>query len=152
MKNYEKVISYINDKVDDQIDKLKELKDAELDSIDARIDKLNELKDAEEQSWNDKIDALNEQNDAIEQQIELEQLQANLAMARNKKVLIYREGRGFGYESDLTAVNDAQKELDEFNRKKLFEDNVKQLENFRDLASQNYDKQIADLEKYRKNV
>jgi len=151
-KNYEKVISYINNKVDDQIDKLKELKDAELDSIDARIDKLNELKDAEEQSWNDKIDALNEQNDAIEQQIELEQLQANLAMARNKKVLIYREGRGFGYESDLTAVNDAQKELDEFNRKKLFEDNVKQLENFRDLASQNYDKQIADLEKYRKNV
>lgn len=151
-KNYEKVIGYINDKVDDQIDKLKELKDTALDSIDSQIDKLNEQKDAEEKSWDAKIDALNAQNDAIEQQIELEQLQANLATARNKKVLIYREGRGFGYESDMGAVNDAQKELDEFNRKKKFEDSIKQLENFRDLASQNYDKQIADLETYRKSV
>lgn len=151
-KSYEKVINYINNKVDDQIDKLKELKDTALDSIDAQIDKLNEQKDAEEKGWNAKIDALNAQNDAIEQQIELEQLQANLAMARNKKVLIYREGRGFGYESDMGAINEAQKALDEFNRKKKFDDEVKQLENFRDLASQNYDKQIADLEKYRKSV
>ena len=149
---YESAITYINSKLDDEIDKLEDLKDVALDSIDAQIDALKEQKDAEEQFWNDKINALNKQNDALEDQLEYEQLLANLAKAQSTKVKVYKEGQGFVYDVDQSAVNSAKKELEDYKRKKALADQIKELEQNRDNKLKIYDKQIADLERYKDRI
>lgn len=77
-----------------------------------------------------RLDALNAQNDAIEQQIELEQLQANLAMARNKKVIIVKvedSVMSLIWVRSMTPV----KELDEFNRRRNLKISIAKLESLR---------------------
>ena len=86
--NYERAINYIKKKLDEDIDKLEEDKDKALESVDAKIDALNKQRDAEEKYWDDKIDALDEQNDKLEDQIKLEQLLEDLALAKSKKVRV----------------------------------------------------------------
>lgn len=152
ISSYKSVISYINSKLDDQIDKLGDLKDVALDSIEAQIDALKEQKDVEEQFWNDKINALKEQNDALEDQLEYEQLLDNLAKAKSTKVKVYKEGQGFVYDVDQSAVSSARKELEDYNRKKALADQIKELEQNRDSKLKIYDKQIADLEKYKDRI
>lgn len=166
--DYETVIDYLNDKVDEEIDKLEEARDAEVqaiedrideyekladaqeDSIDNEIDKLKEAKDAEEEYWNAQIDELEKANDAMEEQAKLEQLLQNLENARRKKVKVYREGKGFVYETDQDEVAKAKKELEDYQNQKALEDQINLLKKNRDDALSVYDKQIADLEDYKK--
>ena len=166
--DYKKVIDYLNDKVDEEIDKLEEARDAEVqaiedrideyekladaqeDSIDNEIDKLKEAKDAEEEYWNAQIDELEKANDAMEEQAKLEQLLQNLENARRKKVKVYREGKGFVYETDQDEVAKAKKELEDYQNQKALEDQINLLKKNRDDALSVYDKQIADLEDYKK--
>ena len=168
INDYEKVISYLNDKVDEEIDKLEEARDKEIqvieDRIDyyedladkeeevlkGRIDNLKDARDAEKDYWDDKIQALKDANEVIEDQIELEKLLQNLENAKRKKVRVYKEGQGFVYDTDQDEVNKAQKELDEYYRKKALEDQIKSLEKQREDALAIYDKQIEDLENLRK--
>ena len=166
--DYKKVIDYLNDKVDEEIDKLEEARDAEVqaiedrideyekladaqeESIDNEIDKLKEAKDAEEEYWNAQIDELEKANDAMEEQAKLEQLLQNLENARRKKVKVYREGKGFVYETDQDEVAKAKKELEDYQNQKALEDQINLLKKNRDDALSVYDKQIADLEDYKK--
>lgn len=166
--DYETVIDYLNDKVDEEIDELEEARDAEVqaiedrideyekladaqeDSIDNEIDKLKEAKDAEEEYWNAQIDELEKANDAMEEQAKLEQLLQNLENARRKKVKVYREGKGFVYETDQDEVAKAKKELEDYQNQKALEDQINLLKKNRDDALSVYDKQIADLEDYKK--
>ena len=168
INDYEKVISYLNKKVDEEIDKLEEARDKEIqvieDRIDyyedladkeeevlkGRIDNLKDARDAEKDYWDDKIQALKDANEVIEDQIELEKLLQNLENAKRKKVRVYKEGQGFVYDTDQDEVNKAQKELDEYYRKKALEDQIKSLEKQREDALAIYDKQIEDLENLRK--
>ena len=168
INDYEKVISYLNDKVDEEIDKLEEARDKEIqvieDRIDyyedladkeeevlkGRIDNLKDARDAEKDYWDNKIQALKDANEVIEDQIELEKLLQNLENAKRKKVRVYKEGQGFVYDTDQDEVNKAQKELDEYYRKKALEDQIKSLEKQREDALAIYDKQIEDLENLRK--
>ena len=168
INDYEKVISYLNKKVDEEIDKLEEARDKEIqvieDRIDyyedladkeeevlnERIDNLKDARDAEKDYWDDKIQALKDANEVIEDQIELEKLLQNLENAKRKKVRVYKEGQGFVYDTDQDEVNKAQKELDEYYRKKALEDQIKSLEKQREDALAIYDKQIEDLENLRK--
>ena len=85
-----------------------------------RIDNLEEARNAEEEYWNAKIDAIKAANDATEDQIELETLLQKLALAKSKKVKVYRQGQGFVYETDQEAVSEAESELNEYYRKKAF--------------------------------
>lgn len=166
--DYKKVIGYLNDKVDEEIDKLEEARDAEVqaiedrideyekladaqeESIDNELDKLKEAKDAEEEYWNAQIDELEKANDAMEEQAKLEQLLQNLENARRKKVKVYREGKGFVYETDQDEVAKAKKELEDYQNQKALEDQINLLKKNRDDALSVYDKQIADLEDYKK--
>ena len=166
--DYKKVIDYLNDKVDEEIDKLEEARDAEVqaikdrideyekladaqeESIDNEIDKLKEAKDAEEEYWNAQIDELEKANDAMEEQAKLEQLLQNLENARRKKVKVYREGKGFVYETDQDEVAKAKKELEDYQNQKALEDQINLLKKNRDDALSVYNKQIADLEDYKK--
>lgn len=146
IKDYETVIDYIKDKVKDYIDSIETQRDAELNAIQKEIDALEEKADAEEQYWDDKIKALEEQNDALDDQIERQKLLDALQAARNKKVKVYREGRGFVYETDETEVSKAQQALDEYDRKRKYEEQLRELEDFKNKAKANYDQQIKDLQ------
>lgn len=165
---YEKVIAYINSKLDDEIDRLEDLKDTEVDNIDVRIDKLQdladakddyynkeiekikELKDQDKEYWNERIQELKDANNELEEQLELQKLLDALESAKRKKVKVYQDGKGFVYQTDQNVVSQAQKNLDEYYRKKSYQDQLKELENQRDAQEKIYDKQIEDLEKKQK--
>lgn len=103
--------------------------------IDKRIKALQEEQDALEKYYQkkidriqDEIDSLQEANNAREKQLALEKAQAAWDAAQNQKTIsIYREGRGFVYEADQDAINEAGENLadakldiriDELNKKK----------------------------------
>ena len=165
---YEKVIAYINSKLDDEIDRLEDLKDTEVENIDVRIDKLQdladakddyynkeiekikELKDQDKEYWNERIQELKDANNELEEQLELQKLLDALESAKRKKVKVYQDGKGFVYQTDQNVVSQAQKNLDEYYRKKSYQDQLKELENQRNAQEKIYDKQIEDLEKKQK--
>src|SRR5699024_8795745 len=62
-------------------------------NIEEEIAALEEQKNAEEQYWDDKINALEEQNDELDRQLDLEKKMDALAKARQKKVMVYKDGR-----------------------------------------------------------
>lgn len=184
----EKVISYINGKLDEEIERLENLRDAEVEAIEDQIDALDKLQEeqekqakeriklleeerdtlidsnklqinelekrqnAEEEYWNNKIQALKDQNQALQDQADLEKLLENLEKAKNTKVRVYKEGQGFVWDTDQTAVTKAQKEIEAYNRKKAYEDQLKELENFKKSALKNYEEQINDLKTLNDNI
>lgn len=184
----EKVISYINDKLDEEIERLENLRDVEVEAIEDQIDALDKLQEeqekqakerielleqerdtlidsnklqidelekrqnAEEEYWNNKIQALKDQNQALQDQADLEKLLENLEKAKNTKVRVYKEGQGFVWDTDQTAVTKAQKEIEAYNRKKAYEDQLKELENFKKSALKNYEEQINDLKTLNDNI
>ena len=168
--DYEKAFDYLTKKVDEEIDVLEKARDAEIqiikdkidyyddladkedDALKERIDNLEKARDAEKDYYDDKIKALENANDVIEDQIELEKLLQNLENAKRKKVKVYKKGQGFVYDTDQDEVSKAQKELEEYYRKKALEDQVKDLEKQRDDILGIYNNQINDLEKYREQV
>ena len=96
--------------------------------IDMQIDKLQEERDL-----------LKEINDTKSKSLELEKKLQKLQEAKqNKTNLIYREGYGFGYESDRDEVNNAQNDLDDYNfelNQEQYDKAIKVLEDIRDKQS-----------------
>lgn len=168
VQKYETVISYIKDKVSDYISELEKAKEKETDAIQKQIDdiselaqqrddyysdeieKLNELSQKEEDYYNDKIAQIQDVNDKLEDEIQYQQLLDNLEKAKKTKIKVYHEGLGFIYDVDQSAVSEAQKELDEYKRKKESERRIKALETERDKKKAIYDQQIKDLEAQQK--
>ena len=167
-KQYDTVVSYIKKKIQgeidklkdekkaqvdaikDQIDALKDLKEAESDAIDEQIDKLKEQKEIEEEYWSEKIEAFKKQNEELNDQLELQELLENLAKAKSKRVRVYKEGQGFVYTEDSNEIDKAQTKLDEYTRKKNYEDQLELLESYKKNASKNYEEQIEALQKLKK--
>lgn len=96
--------------------------------IDMQIDKLQEERDL-----------LKEINDTKSKSLELEKKLQKLQEAKqNKTNFIYREGYGFGYESDRDEVNNAQNDLDDYNfelNQEQYDKAIKVLEDIRDKQS-----------------
>ena len=128
---YEKLFSYMSDRIDEQ------------------IDALQEQRDAEEAYWDEKIQALQDQNDEIERQIELEQLQEALARAKQSQVLVYKDGR-FQYTQNVEEVNEAQANLESYEREEALRQEVENLEKLKDQALASIDEQIEGWEEYKK--
>ena len=163
-KQYESVVAYIKKKIQDeiksieeekkaqvdaikdQIEALKDLKEEELDRIQEQIDALKDQKDIEKEYWQSKIDALKEQNDELKDQLEYEELLENLAKAKAKRVRVYKDGK-FTYTEDSNEVDKAQAKINEYERKKSYEEQLKVLENYKKQSENNYDEQIKALEK-----
>lgn len=174
---YDKVISYIEKKLEDAIDKIEDKRDEELDALEelydkevdrvndyidaledeknaivdktnAEIDALEKARDTEQDYWQEKIDALKDANDALNDQIELEKLLGELERAKATNKMIYREGQGFVYEADSEAVNTAQANLQTYYRNKQYEDALDELEYYKEESKKKYDEQIDDLNEY----
>ena len=118
------------------------------DQIQKEIDALQEQRDAEEEYWDAKIDALEDQNDEIERQIELEQLQEQLAKSRQSKVLVYKDGR-FQYVQNVEEISEAEKSLEKYEREEALRQETENLENLKDQALASIDEQIEGWEKYK---
>ena len=169
-KKYEQVIKYINKRYDREIKKIKDAKseaikaeekkikavekekDHALDAIEKQIKALKKEQDARKKYWSDRIDALKKQNDALKDSLELQEKLDALEKAKNTRVKIYKEGQGFVYDVDQTAVAQAQKELDEYLSQKAYEDELERLEALKDAELDNYEKRLDALNEYKDSV
>lgn len=116
--------------------------------IDKEIDALEDQKTAVEEAYDAQIDGLEKANKELERQIELETLQDNLAKARSRKVMVYKDGR-FQYVSDVDEVSAAQSQLDEYNREEALRKETERLEALKEKALASIDEQIKGWEEYK---
>nr|DAG87189.1 MAG TPA: tail tape measure protein [Herelleviridae sp.] len=111
---------YASRQISDIEDELSAVQD-EIDAVNARYD--------------EKIDKLNETNDALEEEIKREKLLQDLATAKSKVAMVFKNGR-FQYVQDADAISAAQAALDEFDRNKVLEEQKKFIESQRALDLQ----------------
>ena len=116
--------------------------------IDEEIDKLQDLRNQTEQYYDDKIDALNDANDELERQIQYEQLLNNLAQAKDKQLYVFQNGQ-FQYVQDVEAIASAQAELDAYERDEALRKEVENLETLKGQALASIDEQIKGWEQYK---
>lgn len=138
----------------DSAEKNKEAYEALFDYMVAQIDKeieaLEKQKDAEEEYWDAKIEALKKQNEEIEEQIKLEEAQEELERAKSQKTMrVYYEGKGWVWEADRSAVEDAEEKLEELEREQELNDELERLEELKEEAIKNIEDQIEAWEKYK---
>ena len=169
-KKYDTVIKWISKQYDKKTDSIKKAKDAAtkaiekeikalekekdaiLDNIEKETDALEKEKEARQKYWDDQIDALKKANQEKKDALELQEKLDALEKARNTKVKIYKEGQGFVYDVDQTAVAEAQKALDEYLSEKAYEDELARLEALKDAEMDNYEKRIDALNDYKDKV
>lgn len=99
------------------------------------------LKEAEEAYWDDKIDALETQNKLLDRQTQLEEKLKALQEAKEKKILLYKDGR-FQYGEDIGAISKAQEDYNETWRDIYVEEQKEILNDLKDKA-------LALIEEYR---
>lgn len=113
------------------------------------IDALEEQKKAIEDKYNAEIDKINETQDALNDEIELQEKLEALAKAQNTKIRVYREGVGFVYENDQSAVDEAKAALTQYQKEQDTKKEIKRLEDIRDATIESVEEQIKYWEKYR---
>lgn len=113
------------------------------------IDKLNERKQAIQDQYDAEIDKINEKNDATNDEIELQEKLDALAKAQQRKVRIYREGEGFVYETDQSAVDEAKTALTQYKKQQDTKKEIKRLEDIRDATINSVEVQIKYWQKYK---
>lgn len=128
--DYEKAVSYIVSKIDEQ------------------INKLEQQKSGIEKFYDDQIQALQDTNDELERQIQYEQLLNNLAQAKDKGLYVFSNGQ-FQYVQDVEAISAAQAELDAYERDEALRKEVENLNKLKDQATASIDAQIKQWEKYK---
>lgn len=99
------------------------------------------LKESEEAYWDAKIDALETQNKLIDRQTRLEEKLKALQEAKQKKILLYKDGR-FQYSEDVGTIALAQQDYNETWRDIYVEEQTEILNDLKDKA-------LAIIEEYR---
>ena len=117
------------------------------ENIQKELEALEEEKAAIEERYQAQIDALNETNEELEDQIALEQALDDLAQARSKKVMVYKDGR-FQYVSDVDAVSEATSALETIKREQSLKDEIAAIEAERDKELADIEEEIGSLEGY----
>lgn len=144
----DKIKKALQDKADKQKDTLGTAEDAAVGIIDDEIDKLKKLKEEQEDYYDKLIDDKKAANDETEKELELARLQEALANAQKEKTKrVWREGIGWVWEADQEAIREAQEALDEFNK----EQELDALEKQKDEAIKNIEDQIDAWEKYKES-
>ena len=136
LKNQKNTLNELSKSISAQMKALDKYADEQKKTIDKQIDALNKEKEA-----------LQERNNEQEKSIELEKLQQALTEAKNKKIRVYKEGEGFVYMQDTSAISEAQKNINEFNRKEKEQAELdaidKQIEAL-EQQKNNWDKYVKD--------
>lgn len=155
------------DRLEHQWDDLKEKLEKDKDNLDSainganwvieqRVKELEKANDELEDSYQpridalqDEIDKLNEANDAQEEAISLAQKKAALdAALAAKNVRVYREGKGFIWEADESAVKSAEEDYNDALRDKEHNDAIDKLTKEKEaLEKELEDKKQANQDK-----
>ena len=144
----DKIKSGLKDLLDEQKDAYETAHDATMKIIDDEIDKINEQRDATEEYYDDLIEDKEKANEETEKEIELAKLQEALENARREKTKkVFVEGLGWQWQTDKTAIDEAQKDLDDF----MSEQEIKDLEDAKDKALEVFDEQLEAWDKYKES-
>lgn len=126
--------------------------DAEIEALENDLEKQNALLDEAIARYEEENDALEDQEEIQEKLLAIEEARKKLAEAKNNKVRVYREGKGFVYETDFDAVAEAQSELDSlleewdlFQEKSKIADIIAQLEAEKEANEKRVEEEIKDL-------
>lgn len=138
----------IKDAAQEQMDNIETAFNYIIDKAQDEIDKLNDRRQEIQDYYDEQIQALQDVNNELEDQIQYEEALDQLARARNTNVMVYKDGR-FQYVSDIDAVSEAQANLEELERERLLNEEVKKLEEIRDKELAAIDDQIEYWEKYK---
>lgn len=136
--NLDSAINGANWVIEQRVKELEKANDELDDSYQPRIDALQ-----------DEIDKLNEANDAQEEAISLAQKKAALdAALAAKNVRVYREGKGFVWEADESAVKSAEEDYNDALRDKEHNDAIDKLTKEKEaLEKELEDKKQANQDK-----
>lgn len=99
------------------------------------LDSIQELKDASDDFWDSKTDAIEETNKELDRQKQLEEKLKALEEARQKKILLYKNGQ-FQYDKDYGTIAKAQADYEETRDKIQRERELEQLEKMKDNATE----------------
>lgn len=146
-----KVYEYLKKKEEERLKELKEQTEKQYENTkDYIVDMIDKQIDAEES----KLDQLDKEKEQQEKLQKIEEARKKLAEAQQQKVLVYRTGQGFVYESDAAAIEEASKELNELleeekfdKQKQEIQDEIDRLEDLKDAWQDSLDIN-EDLEKY----
>lgn len=146
-----KVYEYLKKKEEERLKELKEQTEKQYENTkDYIVDMIDKQIDAEE----GKLDQLDKEKEQQEKLQKIEEARKKLAEAQQQKVLVYRAGQGFVYESDAAAIEEANKELNELleeekfdKQKQEIQDEIDRLEELKDAWQDSLDIN-GDLEKY----
>lgn len=141
------VLEAQQDELEDMISKYKDIAGIIEDEINNQIDLLKEQQQAEEDVYNARIEALKQEKEERQDAFEYAQKLANLENAKNNKVRVIDETRGFRYESKKEDVVKAENELADFETEQA----IKAIEKERDAVSESFEAQIKEYEEYLKN-
>lgn len=99
------------------------------------LDSIQELKDASEDFWDSKTDAIEETNKELDRQKQLEEKLKALEEAKQKKILLYKNGQ-FQYDKDYGTIAKAQADYEETRDKIQRERELEQLKEMKDNATE----------------
>lgn len=99
------------------------------------LDSIQELKDASDDFWDSKTDAIEETNKELDRQKQLEEKLKALEEAKQKKILLYKNGQ-FQYDKDYGTIAKAQADYEETRDKIQSERELEQLEEMKDNATE----------------
>lgn len=132
--------------LEDIISEYKQIVDIVGDYIDSsQIEPLEDRKSEIEEYYNAQIDKLKEENEERDRNIELQEKQDALANARKTKIRRYDETQGWVYETDVSSIQKAEKELSDLQNEIAIDD----LEKQRDSEIKNIEEQIKAWEDYK---
>lgn len=145
-KSIDKTAEYAEKKAKEAAEKAaQEAEQAAKEAAEKAKEQINKtfdaLKESEEAYWDAKIDALETQNKLIDRQTRLEEKLKALQEAKQKKILLYKDGR-FQYSEDVGAIASAQQDYNETWRDIYVEEQTEILNDLKDKA-------LAIIEEYR---
>ena len=99
------------------------------------LDSIQELKDTSDKFWESKTDAIEETNKELDRQKQLEEKLKALEEAKQKKILLYKNGQ-FQYDKDYGTIAKAQADYEETRDKIQRERELEQLKEMKDNATE----------------
>lgn len=116
---YDKKLDGLDDEIEG-LEKVNKLLEDQKDNLDDVLSAMKDVYQSEIDVLQDKMDALDKVNEKSEAELRLEEAKRKLLEAKSRKTkMIYQKGVGFTYQTDESAIKDAESELDEANAEKV---------------------------------
>jgi len=116
------------DKEVKRLEGLQERYSAQQELLNIYAEKQIENIDKKIEGYEKEKEGIEKQNEASEKANALSEAQIKLAEAKGRKIKVYRAGKGFGYEGDTSAVDEAQKELDALKQQYAVDEKIAQID------------------------